>query len=301
MTINPQQPASSLTATTASQGRQTAGQAGAAPPSTEPFARTLRRALDSAQATPFSDSSASVPPGSKTAAPSGQSAQNSGSLGVSSAVLLDLLETLVTSEMSTWNTSSNTLGPSGAAGSIMGSPSPLSAFMAPGSPLPSLVSSGSSPATPLDSSASAAVTAQTPGAAATVGPTDLRSALQPLIASLAPQYGLSSQLVNALISQESSYNPAATSSAGAMGLMQLMPATAASLGVTDPYDPVANLRGGMQYLSGLLKQYNGNLPLALAAYNAGPGAVNEYGGIPPYPQTQQYVARIMSQVSDSIP
>ena len=86
-----------------------------------------------------------------------------------------------------------------------------------------------------------------------------------------------------------------------MGLMQLMPSTAATLGVADPYDPVANLRGGMQYLGSLLKQYGGDLPLALAAYNAGPGAVNAYGGIPPYPQTQQYVADIMSQITDSLP
>jgi len=120
--------------------------------------------------------------------------------------------------------------------------------------------------------------------------------IQSQITALAPQYGLSPQVVNAVVNQESGFNPGARSSAGAMGLMQLMPQTAAMLGVLNPYDPVQNLRGGMTYLSRLLTQYHGDLPLALAAYNAGPEAVSTYGGIPPYAQTQNYVSSIMQQL-----
>jgi soluble lytic murein transglycosylase-like protein len=124
-----------------------------------------------------------------------------------------------------------------------------------------------------------------------------QAAIEPIIKQLASEYGLPPTLVTSLVQQESGFSPNATSSAGAMGLMQLMPATAASLGVTNPYDPVSNLRGGMQYLSGLLKRFNGSVPLALAAYNAGPGAVELYGGIPPYPETQSYVRSILSRTA----
>lgn len=120
--------------------------------------------------------------------------------------------------------------------------------------------------------------------------------LLPLIDKLAPQYGLSPSLVAAVIQQESGFQPNATSPSGAMGLMQLMPATASMLGVANPYDPLANMQGGMKYLSGLLTHYHGNLALALAAYNAGPAAVAQYGGIPPFAQTQNYVADIMSRL-----
>ena len=82
-----------------------------------------------------------------------------------------------------------------------------------------------------------------------------------------------------------------------MGLMQLMPETAAMLGVTNPYNPFSNLMGGMKYLSGLVNHYQGNIPLALAAYNAGSHAVSEYGGIPPYPETQRYVADVMAMMN----
>jgi len=120
--------------------------------------------------------------------------------------------------------------------------------------------------------------------------------LLPLIDKLAPQYGLSPSLVAAVIQQESGFQPNATSPSGAMGLMQLMPATASMLGVANPYDPLANMQAGMKYLSGLLTHYHGNLALALAAYNAGPAAVAQYGGIPPFAQTQNYVADIMSRL-----
>ena len=115
-----------------------------------------------------------------------------------------------------------------------------------------------------------------------------------LIYTTAMQHKVDPALVKAVIHAESNFRPTVKSSAGAQGLMQLMPGTAASLGVTNSNDPVQNVDGGTRLLRKLLDRYDQNVSLALAAYNAGPGAVAQYGGIPPYPETQRYVPRVLS-------
>jgi soluble lytic murein transglycosylase-like protein len=115
-----------------------------------------------------------------------------------------------------------------------------------------------------------------------------------MVNKIARTYGLESALLHAVISVESRYSPTAVSKAGAIGLMQLMPETAKRYGVVDPLDPLQNLRGGARYLRYLLKKYNNDRNLALAAYNAGEASVAKYGNqIPPYPETTNYVPRVM--------
>lgn len=121
-----------------------------------------------------------------------------------------------------------------------------------------------------------------------------RQAYRAQVADMALALRLDSALLHAVITAESGYNPKARSDKGAMGLMQLMPETARRYCVKDPYDPAQNLRGGSQYLRDLLKRYNNDVRLALAAYNAGEGAVAKHGNrIPPYPETQDYVPKVM--------
>lgn len=117
--------------------------------------------------------------------------------------------------------------------------------------------------------------------------------LDPIIEKYAAKNNLDSAFVKALIKQESGFQPTVKSHCGAMGLMQLMPSTAASLGVDNAFDPEQNIEGGTKYLKGLMDRYQGNKELALAAYNAGSGAVQKYGGIPPYAETQNYVKNVL--------
>lgn len=127
------------------------------------------------------------------------------------------------------------------------------------------------------------------------GPHSMNSlALHRLIDAAAARNGVSSSLIASVISVESGGNPSAMSSKGAVGLMQLMPGTASQYGVADRFDPYQNVDGGSRYLADLLARYHHKVSLALAAYNAGPGAVDAAGGIPPYSETRSYVARVIA-------
>jgi soluble lytic murein transglycosylase-like protein len=123
------------------------------------------------------------------------------------------------------------------------------------------------------------------------------SAYTPTIEAAAARNGIDPAVLYGLIQQESNFDPTATSGAGALGLTQLMPGTAASLGVTEPLNPAQSIEGGARYLGQLMHQFGGNVSDALAAYNAGPGAVQQYGGIPPYAETQQYVTKVLDNAA----
>ena len=132
-------------------------------------------------------------------------------------------------------------------------------------------------------------------------PIDSSQPLAGLIRQYARHQGLSPRLVQSVVQVESGYNPRALSSKGAQGLMQLMPGTARELGVGDAFDPEENIRGGTRYLRQQLDRFDGDLTLALAAYNAGPTAVSRYGGIPPYRETQRYVQKVLSLYRGTVP
>jgi soluble lytic murein transglycosylase-like protein len=118
----------------------------------------------------------------------------------------------------------------------------------------------------------------------------------PLVSEISGREGLTPDLLRAVIEKESSYLPCAVSPKGAQGLMQLMPETAAVLGVNDAFDPRENVEGGAKFLKQLLKRYDGNLPLALAAYNAGPSRVDAAGGVPFIPETLNYVSAVLGRL-----
>ncbi len=125
-----------------------------------------------------------------------------------------------------------------------------------------------------------------------------RQRLGSLIRQAARRHGVSADLIRAVVAVESGFDPRAVSPRGARGLMQLMPATAAQLNVDNLYDPAQNLDGGTRHLRGLLDRFDGDLRLALAAYNAGSGAVRRHGGMPPYPETREYVHKVLQRLAD---
>ena len=120
-----------------------------------------------------------------------------------------------------------------------------------------------------------------------------RYEIRQVVNGASQQYNLPAELILAIIEIESNFDQNAVSPVGAMGLMQLMPPTAKELKVGDPFNPVHNIYGGVKYFGSLLKRFDGNKKLALAAYNAGPGAVRKHGGIPPYSETKHYVKKVM--------
>ncbi len=120
------------------------------------------------------------------------------------------------------------------------------------------------------------------------------AAINALVSGASEADGVPPGLVHAVLMAESAGNPSAISGAGAQGLMQLMPGTSAGCGIANPFDPTENVQCGTGYLHSLLRRYHNNVTLAVAAYNAGPGAVDRYHGVPPYPETRAYVARVLN-------
>ncbi len=125
--------------------------------------------------------------------------------------------------------------------------------------------------------------------------------LSALAEAAARRHALDPELVRAVVAVESDFRADAVSPKGAQGLMQLMPATAKALGVTDAFDPAQNLEGGARHLRALIDQYGGDVKRALAAYNAGPGAVARHGGVPPYPETRDYVRKVLRRAQTVVP
>ena len=153
------------------------------------------------------------------------------------------------------------------------------------------------PSAPSTSFAGALATAQTSPSTAPSTGAGASTAFGAEIDAAAASNGIDPALLKGLVSQESGFDPNARSGAGALGLTQLMPGTAAGLGVTNPLDPVQSLQGGAKYLRQQLDRFGGDEKLALAAYNAGPGAVQKYGGVPPYRETQNYVNSVLSKAA----
>ena len=164
----------------------------------------------------------------------------------------------------------------------------------PAAPAPATPPAATGPTSPF---AGALAAAQTSPSATPVSGAGASSAFDSEINAAAASNGIDPALLKGLVSQESGFNPSARSGAGAVGLTQLMPGTASALGVTNPLDPAQSLQGGAKYLREQLDRFGGDETLALAAYNAGPGAVQKYGGVPPYAETQNYVNSVLGKAA----
>ena len=140
-----------------------------------------------------------------------------------------------------------------------------------------------------------------PAAERAGGPSQGIRAFAHVIRAAAERYGVDTRLVEAIVQTESAGNPTAVSPKGARGLMQLMPERAALLGVRDSFDPHQNVDGGVRHMRDLLQSFSGDVTLALAAYNAGEGAVRSYGGVPPYAETREYVRRVRALYDGGVP
>jgi soluble lytic murein transglycosylase-like protein len=175
----------------------------------------------------------------------------------------------------------------------------LQALMGAASPAPApariAFASQLATATAAAAPAATAATASPMSVGASALPADVPFGAE--ITAAAKKHGIDPALLAGLVKQESGFNPNAGSPAGARGLTQLMPATAAGLGVTDVLDPIQNLDGGAKYLRQQLDAFGGDVTRALAAYNAGPGAVQRYGGVPPYAETQNYVRIVQANAA----
>jgi len=158
----------------------------------------------------------------------------------------------------------------------------------------SQLQSATAATSPVSATASSAAAGAVAGASALPAGTPYAAE----ITAAANKHGVDPALLAGLVKQESNFNPDAGSPAGAQGLTQLMPATAASLGVTDVHDPAQALDGGAKYLRQQLDRFGGDVARALAAYNAGPGAVERFGGVPPYAETQEYVRRVQANAAE---
>lgn len=141
---------------------------------------------------------------------------------------------------------------------------------------------------------------QTAGYASGQSTASISTPMDDIFEEAARTYGVDVNLLKAIGKAESNFNADAVSPAGAIGVMQLMPATAASLGVTDPYDARQNIMGGAKYIADMVGRYDGNAELALAAYNAGSGNVERYGGIPPFAETQNYVKKVLGYMGQNL-
>ncbi len=157
-------------------------------------------------------------------------------------------------------------------------------------------SSASSSETSFSDALNQAAESYTQSTTATTSSTDLSSIFE----EASNTFGVSVNLLESIAKAESNFDANAVSSAGAIGIMQLMPATAAAMGVTDAYDAYQNIMGGAKYISQLLQQYSGNISLALAAYNAGSSNVDQYGGIPPFTETQNYVKKVLYYLENGV-